>query len=46
MTDNPQLFRQVQNQALVEQMSKPARQGWAEASQALANSGDDELVMG
>lgn len=38
---------EVRDDALViRRPQKPAREGWAEASKALAESGDDALVMG
>ncbi len=38
---------EVQDDALVNRRpQKKAREGWAEASKALAESGDDALVMG
>ncbi|PLZ03921.1 AbrB/MazE/SpoVT family DNA-binding domain-containing protein [Burkholderia sp. WAC0059] len=38
---------EVQDDALViRRPQKKAREGWAEASKALAESGDDALVMG
>jgi antitoxin MazE len=37
----------VENGALVlRRPAKPVRSGWAEAAQALAAKGDDELLMG
>ena len=38
---------EVENDAIVlRKPQKKARQGWADASRALSQAGDDELVMG
>ncbi|MFP6560876.1 AbrB/MazE/SpoVT family DNA-binding domain-containing protein [Paraburkholderia sp. B3] len=38
---------EIENDAIVlRRPRQPAREGWAEASKALAQSGDDALVMG
>jgi len=38
---------EVENDAIVlRKPQKKARQGWADASKAIAHAGDDELVMG
>ena len=38
---------EVENDAIVlRKPQKKARQGWADASKALSQAGDDELVMG